>query len=76
MLTLCLLITSSFAALAQDVVATLYPSTGVVEVTLSKSMRTTQGREGLLLYERDLVRTGVDGKATILLLDGSEIRIV
>ena len=76
MLTLCLLITSSFAALAQDVEATLYPSTGVVEVTLSKSMRTTQGREGLLLSERDLVQTGVDGKATILLRDGSEIRIV
>ena len=76
MLTLCLLTTSSFAALAQDVVATLYPLTGVVEVTLSKSMRTTQGREGLLLYERDLVRTGVDGKATILLRDGSKIRIV
>ena len=56
--------------------ATLYPSTGVVEITLSKSMRTTQGREGLLLYERDLVRTGVDGKAIILLRDGSEIRIV
>ena len=55
--------------------ATLYPSTGVVEVTLSKSMRTTQGREGLLLYERDLVRTGVDGKATILFRDGSEIRL-
>ncbi|MEK9665597.1 MAG: FecR family protein [Deltaproteobacteria bacterium] len=74
-LTLCLLITSSFAALAQDAVATLYSSTGVVEVTLSKSMRTTQGREGLLLYERDLVRTGVDGKATILFRDGSEIRL-
>ena len=74
-LTLCLLITSSFAALAQDVVATLYSSTGIVEVTLSKSMRTTQGREGLLLYERDLVRTGVDGKATILLRDGPEIRL-
>ena len=57
-LTLCLLITSSFAALAQDVVATLYPSTGVVEVTLSKSMRTTQGREGLLLYERGLELKG------------------
>ena len=56
--------------------ATLYPSTGVVEVTLSKSMRTTQGREGLLLYERDLVRTGVDGKTTILFRDGSETRIV
>jgi len=56
-------------------VATLYSSTGVVEVTLSKSMRTTQGREGLLLYERDLVRTGVDGKATILFRDGSEIRL-
>jgi len=41
-LTLCLLTTFSFAALAQDVVATLYSSTGVVEVTLSKSMRTTQ----------------------------------
>ena len=74
-LTLCLLITSSFAALAQDVVATLDLSTGVVEVTLSKSMRTTQGREGLMLYERDLVRTGVDGKATILFRDGSEIRL-
>ena len=75
MLTLCLLITLSFAALAQDAVASLYSSTGVVEVTLSKSMRTTQGREGLLLYERDLVRTGVDGKATILFRDGSEIRL-
>ena len=74
-LTLCLLITSSFTALAQDAVATLYSSTGVVEVTLSKSMRTTQGREGLLLYERDHVRTGVDGKATILFRDGSEIRL-
>ena len=74
-LTLCLLTTFSFAALAQDAVATLYSSTGVVEVTLSKSMRTTQGREGLLLYERDLVRTGVDGKATILFRDGSEIRL-
>ena len=74
-LTLCLLITFSFAALAQDAVATLYSSTGVVEVTLSKSMRTTQGREGLLLYERDQVRTGVDGKATILFRDGSEIRL-
>jgi hypothetical protein len=39
-------------------------------------MRTTQGREGLLLYERDLVRTGVDGKATILFRDGSEIRLI
>ena len=75
-LTLCLLITFSFLALAQDAVATLCSSTGVVEVTLSKSMRTTQGREGLLLYERDLVRTGVDGKATILFRDGSEIRSV
>ena len=75
-LTLCLLTPFSFVALAQDAVATLYSSTGVVEVTLSKSMRTTQGREGLLLYERDLVRTGIDGKATILLSDGSEIRIV
>jgi hypothetical protein len=74
-LTLCLLTTFSFTALAQDAVATLYSSTGVVEVTLSKSMRTTQGREGLLLYERDLVRTGVDGKATILFRDGSEIRL-
>ena len=55
-LTLCLLIISSFAALAQDAVATLYSSTGVFEVTLSKSMRTTQGREGLLLYERDLFK--------------------
>ena len=73
-LTLCLLITSSFAALAQDAVATLYSSTGVVEVTLSKSMRTTQGREGLLLYERDLIYTGV-GEATILFRDGSEIRL-
>ena len=58
MLTLCLLITVSFAALAQDEVATLYSSTGVVEVTLSKSMRTTQGREGLLLYERGLELKG------------------
>ena len=66
----------SFVALAQDAVATLYSSTGVVEVTLSKSMRTTQGREGLLLYERDLVRTGVDGKTTILFRDCSESRIV
>jgi len=74
-LTLCLLTTFSFTALAQDAVATLYSSTGVVEVTLSKSMRTTQGREGLLLYERDLVRTGVDGKATILFRDGAEIRL-
>ncbi len=74
-LTLCLLTTFSFAALAQDAVATLYSSTGVVEVTLSKSMRTTQGREGFLLYERDLVRTGVDGKATILFRDGREIRL-
>ena len=56
--------------------ATLYPSTGVFEITPSKSMRTTQGREGLLLYERDLVLTGVDGKATILFRDGSEIQIV
>ena len=75
MLTLCLLITSSFAALAQDVVATLYLSTGVVEVILSKSMRTTQGREGLPFYERDLIRKGVDGKATILFRDGSKIRL-
>ena len=48
----------SFAALAQNAVATLYSSTGVVEVTLSKSMRTTQGREGLLLYERGLELKG------------------
>ena len=75
MLTLCLLTTLNFAALAQDAGATLYSSTGVVEVTLSKGMRTTQGREGLLLYERDLVPTGVDGKATILFRDGSEIRL-
>ena len=54
----CLLITVSFAALAQDAVATLYSSTGVVEVTLSKSMRTTQGREGLLLHERGLELKG------------------
>ena len=57
-LTLCLLITFSFAALAQDAVATPYSSTGVVKVTLSKSMRTTQGREGLLLYERGLELKG------------------
>ena len=74
-LRLCLLTTFSFAVLAQDAVATLYLSKGVVEVTLSKSMRITQGREGLLLYERDLVRTGVDGKVTILFRDGSEIRL-
>ena len=35
-LTLCLLTPFSFVALAQDAVATLYSSTGVVEATLSK----------------------------------------
>ena len=35
-LTLCLLTPFSFVALAQDVVATLYSPTGVVEATLSK----------------------------------------
>ena len=73
-LTLCLLTPFSFVALAQDAVATLYSSTGVGEATLFKSMRTTQGRKSLLLYERDLVCTGV-GEATILFRDGSEIRL-
>ena len=73
-LTLCLLTPFSFVALAEDAVATLYSSTGVVEATISKSMRTTWGRKSLLLYERDLVFTGV-GEATILFRDGSEIRL-
>ena len=60
---------------AQTAVATLYQTVGLVEVTLSRTQRTTRGREGLLLYERDRIRTGVDGRATILFRDGSEVRL-
>jgi hypothetical protein len=62
-------------AQAQDAVATLMESQGIVEVTLARTQRSTQGRAGLLLYERDRIRTGTDGSATILFRDGSEITL-
>ena len=61
--------------IASDAVATMMEVNGNVEVTLSRTLRTTQGRNGLLLYAKDRIRTGLDGKATILFRDGSRLRL-
>jgi len=56
-------------------VATLSKVVGKVDVILAKNQRMTLARNGLLLYAKDLVKTGNDGKATLLFRDGSEIRL-
>src|SRR5262245_7201775 len=68
------LIFSGGTASAEQI-ATLHPSTGVVEVQEKGSEAFRPGTEGESLHEGDTVRTGLDGRASIEYFDGSETRL-
>ncbi len=58
-----------------DAIATLSGVEGYVEVTATATRKTRRGREGLILYAGEQVRTGKDSKATVEFRDGSRFRL-
>ena len=64
-------------AFAQDeeIVASIQRLEGSVQVQVSKSGDTVQGRKGLLLRDGDTVVTAEEARATLKFRDGSEIRL-
>ena len=63
---------------AQDnrpAIATLLQIEGGVEVVTEKSPKGRRGRDGMLLFSGNKIRTSVKSKATVVYRDGSHIRL-
>lgn len=78
-LSLLLLITIGYIpntqAQSTTAIASLDQLSGVVQVRIAKNQKTTVGKKGLLLYQKDIVKTGRNGRTTIVFRDGSIIRL-
>ncbi len=60
---------------ANTAMASLNQTGGSVEVIQAQDQKRIKGRDGLLLYATDTVKTGDNGHTTILFRDGSEVRL-
>lgn len=60
---------------ANTAIASLDQVSGFVEVIAVKDKKILRGKEGLLLFVDDIVRTQVDGVCSIIFRDGSETRL-
>jgi hypothetical protein len=64
---------------AQDnrpAIATLLQIEGGVEVVTEKSPKGRRGRDGMLLFSGNKIRTSVKSKATVVYRDGSHIGFI
>ncbi|MGK0290522.1 MAG: hypothetical protein ACI86H_001981 [bacterium] len=72
---LCCFFISSTAYAYSDAVASLGKMNGSVSVHLRSTGSTISGRDGLILRNGDLVKTGKRTKVSIVFRDGSEVRL-